>query len=220
MRNYGSEIMGTFAMVFCGTGSIVINQETNGSITHVGVSLVFGLIVMSMIYALGAISGAHFNPAVTIAFAVAKKFDLKEVTPYIISQLLGALLASATLRFLFPKNQFLGATIPIGLDAQAFVLEFIITLILMLVILNVAHGSKEQGMFAGIAIGSTVGLLALFAGPICGASMNPARSIGPAIVSNHFDHLWVYLIAPILGAVSSVIIWKYLNKKQLEISTH
>jgi aquaporin NIP len=220
MRNYGSEIMGTFAMVFCGTGAIVINQETNGSITHVGVSLVFGLIVMSMIYALGTISGAHLNPAVTIAFAVAKKFDLKEVTPYIISQLLGALLASATLHFLFPKNQFLGATIPVGFDAQAFVLEFIITLILMLVILNVAHGSKEQGMFAGIAIGSTVGLLALFAGPICGASMNPARSIGPAVVSNHFEHLWVYLIAPILGAVSSVIIWKYLNKKQLEISTH
>lgn len=215
MKKYVAEIIGTFSMIFCGTGAIVINQETNGSITHLGISIVFGLIVMSMIYALGTISGAHFNPAVTIAFAVAKKFKNKDVIPYITSQLFGALLASTTLHFLFPKNEFLGATLPIGLDLQAFVLEFVITFILMLVILNVAHGSKEQGMFAGIAIGSTVALLALFAGPICGASMNPARSIAPALLSNHLEHLWVYIIAPILGAISSVILWKYLNKEQL-----
>lgn len=210
MRKYISEIIGTFAMIFCGTGAIVINQETNGSISHLGVSIVFGLIVMSMIYALGSISGAHFNPAVTIAFTVAKKFEIREMLPYIVSQLIGAILASTTLRLLFPKNVFLGATMPLNNDFQAFILEFIITFILMLVILNVAHGSKEQGMFAGIAIGSTVALLALFAGPICGASMNPARSIAPALVSNHFEHLWLYIIAPILGAISSVFVWKYI----------
>lgn len=212
MRKYISEIVGTFAMIFCGTGAIVINQETNGSITHLGIAITFGLIVMAMIHSLGSISGAHFNPAVTIAFAVAKKFEVKEVLPYIISQLIGALLASATLRLLFPKNVFLGATMPINNDFQAFVLEFIITFILMFVIVNVAHGSKEQGLFAGISIGSTVLLLALFAGPICGASMNPARSFAPALVSNHLEHLWLYLIAPILGACSSVVLWKYLIK--------
>jgi aquaporin NIP len=212
MRKYISEIVGTFAMIFCGTGAIVINQETNGSITHLGIAITFGLIVMAMIHSLGSISGAHFNPAVTIAFAVAKKFEVKEVLPYIISQLIGAILASATLRLLFPKNVFLGATIPLNNDIQAFALEFIITFILMFVIVNVAHGSKEQGLFAGISIGSTVLLLALFAGPICGASMNPARSFAPALVSNHLEHLWLYLIAPILGACSSVVLWKYLIK--------
>jgi aquaporin NIP len=210
MQKYVSEIIGTFTMLFCGTGAIIINQETNGSITHLGIAITFGLVVMAMIHSLGSISGAHFNPAVTIAFAVAKKFEVKEVLPYIISQLIGALLASATLRLLFPKNIFLGATMPINNDFQAFVLEFIITFILMFVIVNVAHGSKEQGLFAGISIGATVLLLALFAGPICGASMNPVRSLAPALVSNHLEHLWLYLIAPILGASSSVLVWNYL----------
>jgi aquaporin NIP len=214
MQKYVSEIIGTFAMLFCGTGAIIINQETNGSITHLGIAITFGLVVMAMIHSLGSISGAHFNPAVTIAFAVAKKFEVKEVLPYIISQLIGALLASATLRLLFPKNIFLGATMPINNDFQAFVLEFIITFILMFVIVNVAHGSKEQGLFAGISIGATVLLLALFAGPICGASMNPVRSLAPALVSNHLEHLWLYLIAPILGASSSVLVWNYLVKSK------
>ena len=212
MRKYISELIGTFSMIFCGTGAIIINQETNGSITHLGIAITFGLIVMAMIHSLGSISGAHFNPAVTIAFTVAKKFEIKEVVPYIISQSIGAILASATLRLLFPKNVFLGATMPLNNDFQAFILEFIITFILMFVIINVAHGSKEQGLFAGISIGATVLLLALFAGPICGASMNPVRSFAPALVSNHLEHLWLYLIAPILGASSSVVLWKYLIK--------
>lgn len=213
MRKYISELIGTFSMIFCGTGAIIINQETNGSITHLGIAITFGLIVMAMIHSLGSISGAHFNPAVTIAFTVAKKFEIKEVVPYIISQSIGAILASATLRLLFPKNVFLGATMPLNNDFQAFILEFIITFILMFVIINVAHGSKEQGLFAGISIGATVLLLALFAGPICGASMNPVRSFAPALVSNHLEHLWLYLIAPILGASSSVVLWKYLIKE-------
>jgi aquaporin NIP len=214
MKKYISEIIGTFAIIFCGTGAIIINQETNGSITHVGIAMTFGLIVMSMIYALGTISGAHFNPAVTIAFTIAKKFKVKQVFPYIISQAIGALLASVTLHFLFPSNEFLGATIPRGSELQSFVLEFILTFLLMLVILNVAHGSKEQGMFAGLAIGSVVLLEAMFAGPICGASMNPVRSLGPAIVSTHLEHLWIYLVAPIVGAISSVVIWKYISENE------
>jgi aquaporin Z len=218
MRRYISEIIGTFAIVFCGTGAIIINQETGGTITHVGVAFTFGLIVMSMIYALGNISGAHFNPAVTIAFTVAKKFDTKDVFPYIISQIFGAVLASFTLHLLFPANEFLGSTLPTGSNFQSFVLEFILTFLLMMVILNVAHGSKEQGMFAGLAIGSVVTLEAMFAGPICGASMNPVRSLAPALVSTHLEHLWLYLLAPTLGAITSVIIWKYINQKQLEIT--
>lgn len=213
MKRYVAEILGTFAMVFCGTGAIIINQQTNGAITHVGVAITWGLIVMSMIYALGNISGAHLNPAVTIAFTLANKFDVKRVTPYIISQLVGAFLASLVLKYLFPTNEFLGATIPSGTPLQSFILEFILTFFLMLVIINVATGSKEQGMFAGLAIGSTVLLEAMFAGPICGASMNPARSLAPAIVSGHTEHLWVYMSATILGAALAIPTWKFLNKK-------
>lgn len=211
MKKYVAEFIGTFALVFCGTAAIVIDQETHGLITHVGVSITFGLIVASMIYAVGHISGAHLNPAVTLAFWVAKDFSLKEVGPYILSQLSGALLASIVLRTLFPLNKLLGSTIPAGSDSQSFILEVILTFILMFVILQVAKGNKEQGMFAGIAIGAVVLLEALFAGPVCGASMNPARSFAPAIVSGNLQHLWVYLTAPVLGALGAVPIWKYLR---------
>lgn len=182
MRKYIAELIGTFALVFCGTGAIVINEQTNGAVTHVGIAITFGLIVMAMIYALGNISGAHLNPAVTIAFTIARRFQLKQLLPYVISQLAGAFLASLTLTYLFPFNKTLGTTLPAGSEIQSVVLEFILTFFLMFVIINVAEGSKEQGMFAGLAIGSVVLLEAMFAGPICGASMNPARSISPAIV--------------------------------------
>lgn len=213
MKRYIAEILGTFALVFCGTGAIIINQQSSGAITHVGIAMTFGLIVMAMIYALGHISGAHLNPAVTIAFTLAKKFKAKQVTPYIISQLAGAFLASFVLNYLFPTNEFLGATIPSGTPMQSFILECILTFFLMLVIIHVATGSKEQGMFAGLAIGSTVLLEAMFAGPVSGASMNPARSLAPAIVSGHMEHLWVYLTATILGAALAIPIWKFLNQK-------
>ena len=215
MKRYVAEVIGTFALVFCGTGAIVIDQQSGGAVSHVGISITFGLIVMAMIYALGNISGAHLNPAVTIAFTLAKKFEPKQVTPYIISQLVGALLASLVLKFLFPTNEFLGATLPAGSAMQSFVLEFILTFFLMLVIINVATGSKEQGMFAGLAIGSTVLLEAMFAGPICGASMNPARSLAPALVSGHLEHLWVYLAATTLGAAVAIPTWKFLNQKEI-----
>ncbi len=213
MKRYIAEILGTFALVFCGTGAIIINQQSSGAITHVGIAMTFGLIVMAMIYALGHISGAHLNPAVTIAFTLAKKFKAKQVTPYIISQLAGAFLASFVLNYLFPTNEFLGATIPSGTPLQSFILECILTFFLMLVIIHVATESKEQGMFAGLAIGSTVLLEAMFAGPVSGASMNPARSLAPAIVSGHMEHLWVYLTATILGAALAIPIWKFLNQK-------
>lgn len=211
MRKYLAEIIGTFFLVFCGTGAIVINQETNGSIGHIGIAITFGLIVMTLIYALGDISGAHFNPSVSIAFVVAKKFSISELLPYIISQLTGAILGSLVLKVLFPNNQLLGATMPIGSELQSFILEFILTFLLMLVIMTVAHGSKEQGMFAGLAIGATILLEAMFAGPICGASMNPVRSLSPAIISGNTSSLWVYLTAPIFGASTSVLIWRFIK---------
>jgi aquaporin NIP len=213
MKRYIAELTGTFALVFCGTGAIVINQQSGGVITHVGIAITFGFVVMGMIYALGNVSGAHLNPAVSIAFAVAKKFKVKEVLPYIISQLAGAMLASALLKVLFPENAMLGATLPSGSDMQSFVLEILLTFFLMLVILNVAHGSKEQGMFAGLAIGGVVLLEAMFAGPICGASMNPARSIAPALVSGNLQSIWIYIAAPVIGAIAAVPLHHYFNTK-------
>lgn len=213
MRKYLAEIIGTFALVFCGTGAIIINQESGGAITHVGIAVTFGLIVAAMIYTIGDVSGAHLNPAVTIAFWVAKDFPAKEIAPYIISQGIGAFLASFTLHYLFPNNDTLGATLPAGTAMQSFILEVILTFILMFTIIHVAKGSKEQGMFAGIAIGSVVLLEAMFAGPICGASMNPIRSLSPAIISGHTEHLWVYISAPILGAVVAIFAWMGLKEK-------
>ena len=199
-------------MVFCGTGAMTISEITGGAdLTHTGIAIVWGLIVMAMIYAFGEISGAHFNPAVTISFAYAKKFAWKEVPKYIIAQILGALLASGILWFLFPTSEFYGATIP-TLDVwRAFVLELLLTFFLMLVIINVSTGSKEVGTMAGIAIGGVVLLEAMFAGPMTKASMNPARSIAPALVSGHVEHLWLYILAPILGALLAVISCKLVK---------
>jgi aquaporin Z len=214
VRKSVSEILGTFALVFCGTGAIVIDKVTGGAVTHVGVAITFGLIVMAMIYGLGEISGAHLNPAVSIGFALAGRLPVMALSVYIVSQLIGAFLASITLRFLFPGDDLLGATLPAGSASQSFILELILTFILMLVIVNVSTGPKEQGLFAGVAVGSVILLEAMFAGPICGASMNPARSLAPAVVSGHFKSLWVYLIAPVIGAALAIPTWKYLNEKK------
>ncbi len=202
---------GTFTLVFCGTGAIVVDQQTGGAIGHAGVSAVFGLTVMSLIYGIGKISGCHINPAVSVAFTIAKRFNAQLLPGYILSQLIGALLASLTLSLLFPGNVLLGATLPAGSEIQSFVLELLLTFILMLVIMAVAHGSKERGKIAGLAIGGVVGLEAFFVGPTTGASMNPARSIGPAIISGHTLHLWVYILAPIVGAALVVPVWKSLH---------
>ena len=213
MKKYTAEFLGTFALMFCGTGAVIINQETGGVITHSGIALTFGLIVMSMIYALGNISGCHINPAVTIAFAIARRFKMKQVLPYIISQFAGAFTASILLKFLFPHNDTLGATLPAGSPLQSLIMEFILSFLLMLVIINVATGSKEQGIFAGLAIGSVVLLEAMFAGPISGASMNPARSIAPAVVSGHLENFWIYIVSPILGTITAIPVCTFLNSK-------
>jgi aquaporin NIP len=211
MRNYIAELTGTFALVFCGTGAIIIDRQSGGAVTHVGVAITFGLIVTAMIYSLGNISGAHLNPAVSIAFTAAKLFPAKRLPFYIAAQLSGAVFASIILRFLFPGSELLGATMPAGTELQSFMLELILTFLLMLVILSVSAGSKEQGIHAGLVIGGMVMLEAIFAGPICGASMNPARSFAPALVSQHCEHLWIYIIAPTAGAIMSIPVWKYLH---------
>ena len=211
MKNYVAEFIGTFAMIFCGTGAMTINEITGGDVTHVGIGITWGLIVMAMIYAFGEISGAHFNPAVSIAFAYAKKFSWKEVPKYIFFQVAGAFAASLVLMWLFPKSELLGATIPTVDVWRAFVLELILTFFLMVVIINVSTGSKEAGMMAGIAIGSVVLLEALFAGPITNASMNPARSLAPNIVSGNIKGLWLYILAPIIGALLAVVSCKFVK---------
>jgi aquaporin Z len=216
MRKYLAECLGTFTLIFCGTGAIVIDQQYGGAVSHVGVSLVFGAVVTCIIFAFGDVSGAHVNPAVTVAFWLAGRYDIKEIPPYILSQSAGAIAASATLHYLFTENKLLGGTYPSGSDMQSFIMEFLLTLFLMLLVMQVSTGAKEKGMFAAIAVGSMVGLEALFAGPVCGAPMNPIRSLAPAIVSGHFEHQWIYLTAPFLGAGFAVLIWHVLKEKPVE----
>ena len=204
LKKYMAEGIGTFSLVFAGTGAIVVNDVSDGVITHVGIAITFGLVVMAMIYSIGDVSGAHINPAVTIAFWVAKRFVGKEVIPFIISQCVGAFIASGLLRIMFHEHPNLGATLPSGPWLQSFLFEIFLTFILMFVVLNVSTGAKEKGIMAGVAIGSVVAFEAMFAGPICGASMNPARSIAPAIVSGEVGDLWLYLTAPVIGALLAV----------------
>jgi aquaporin NIP len=203
-RLFLAELIGTAALVFAGTGAIVINDVSGGAITHAGIAVTFGLIVMAMIYAFGDVSGAHLNPAVTIAFWAAGRLPGARVLPYVIAQICGALLASGLLRVLFPAHATLGATMPAGVWHQSFLLEVVLTFLLMLVILSVSTGANEKGITAGMAIGGVILLEAMFAGPICGASMNPARSLAPALVSGHLEMLWIYLLAPALGALLAV----------------
>ena len=204
MKTLFAEFLGTFFLVFAGTGAIVIDAASHGSIGHAGIALTFGLIVLVMIYTFGDVSGAHLNPAVTLAFAVARRFAWKAVPGYLLAQTLGALAASALLHGLFPLDASLGVTLPAGSESQSFILEVVLTAMLMLTVLSVSTGSKEKGITAGIAIGGVIALEAMFAGPICGASMNPARSLAPALVSGHWEHSWLYLVAPVLGAIFAV----------------
>jgi aquaporin Z len=209
-RRLGAETFGTFCLVFAGTGAVVVNEVTGGGVTHVGVALTFGLVVMAMIYALGNVSGCHVNPAVTVGLSAAGRFDWCLVLPYIGSQCVGAFLASGALRILFPESHTLGATIPAGSDLQSLMLEFLLTMILMFVILGVSAGGSDGKRLGGIVIGGVIGLEAMFAGPISGASMNPARSLAPAVVSMHLDHVWIYIVAPLAGALVAGPLWHFI----------
>ena len=208
-----AELIGTFILVFAGTGAIIINDIAN-AIGHVGIALTFGFVIVALIYSFAHVSGAHFNPAVTIAFWSMGEFERKNVIPYISAQILGGVLASLALYLLLKENfvlvsdvSYLGATLPSGSASQSFGFEFILTFILMIVICSSAVHGKATKDFAGLAIGLTVGLESMFAGPITGASMNPARSIAPALVSGNFEHLWLYIVATILGAVCAALVF-------------
>lgn len=218
MNRYAAELFATFALVFAGTGAVVIDAVTGGGVSHVGVAATFGLVVMAMIYAVGDVSGAHLNPAVTVGFWVARRLPGRCVAPYIVSQLCGALAASLALRGMFGNRAYLGATLPAGSQWQSFALEAVLTAVLMFVILCVSTGPKEVGVMAGIAVGGVIGFEAMFAGPISGASMNPARSLAPALVSGHLQSVWVYVAAPLIGAAAAVPCWRVTRGCPNELS--
>jgi aquaporin Z len=199
-----AEYVGTFLLVFAGTSAIVVNDLSAGAITPLGIGLVFGLAVAGMIYAVGDISGAHINPAVTIGLWYAKRFNGKQVAPYLLSQIAGALSASAVVYLLFATHPTLGATVPSGTAIESFGLEALMTWLLMLTVISLIAGSRRKGIVAG-AVGLVVGLEAWIGGPISGASMNPARSIGPAAFSGHVSELWIYIVAPVVGACLAVV---------------
>ncbi len=201
MNKYLAELLGTFALVFAGCGAIVSESLSNGQVGVLGIGMVFGLVVMAMIYSVGNISGAHLNPAVTIGFVVAGRMEARKMLPYIGSQLAGALIAGLLLRLIFWEQVDLGVTHPSIHWAGAFAFEVVISFLLMFVILNVTTDHMEKGIMAGAAIGATVAMAATFGGPVTGASMNPARSLAPALFSNDVRFLWLYLVAPILGAM-------------------
>jgi aquaporin Z len=210
-RRVLAECIGTFALVFAGTGAIVIHHASGGAVTHLGIAITFGLVVFVLIAALGDISGAHLNPAVTVSLWRAGRTEGRTVGPYLLAQAVGAVLASLVLQWLFPAELSLGATRPAGSAAQTWCLEFLLTAFLVWVILSVTDADREPVPYAAAAIGAVVGLEALFAGPISGASMNPARSLGPALVSGRLDVLWIYLSAPVLGGLAAVFTCRLLR---------
>lgn len=213
-----SEVIGTFAIVFFGCGAITLSSQLSLKDEVLFIPLIFGAVVSVMIYALGHISGAHFNPAVTIAFAAVKRFPKSEVILYIVSQVLGAILGSLAINFIFSDPSTLGATIPSIATSKAFFVEALLTFFLMLVIMSVATDSRAVGMLAGIAIGFTVFIDAAVGGYFTGASMNPARSIGPALVEGNLTSLWLYIVAPSVGAVLAALTYEFIRCETKEVS--
>ena len=206
-----AEAIGTFALVFAGCGAIMVNAKTEGALGQVGIAITFGLVIMAMIYAAGHVSGAHFNPAVSFAFALTRHFPWRRLAGYWVAQAVGAVAAAAILRGSLGDIANLGATTPSGSDGQAFLWELILTFFLMFVIMAVATDSRAVGEAAAIAIGGTVGLDAMFGGPITGASMNPARSLGPALIAPDFSSLWLYLLAPLVGAALGAVAYQLIR---------
>ncbi len=211
LRRTGAELIGTYALVTAGCGAIMVNAET-GALGHIGIAFTFGLIIMVMIAATGHISGAHFNPAVTIAFALTRHFPWRDIPFYVVGQTIGAILGAVTLRLMLGDVAGIGATLPSGSVAQSFGLEVLLTSLLMFVIISVATDARAVGETAAIAIGATVGLDALWGGPISGASMNPARSIGPALVAGIGTDQWIYIFAPIIGAAIGGFLYQWLRE--------
>ncbi len=206
-----AEALGTMLLVIFGPGAAVVSEYRGGTLTLEGIAACNALIILILIYALGHISGAHFNPGVTLAFAVFRHFQPRDVVPYWIAQIGGAIIGAAALLALFGDVHHLGTTLPSGSQAQSFGLEVLLTFALMLVITSVATDTRAVGQAAAIAIGATVGLDILIGGPISGGSMNPARSLGPAIVSGEFASLWIYLVAPPLGAILGALVYTFLR---------
>ncbi|HET7121660.1 MAG TPA: aquaporin [Solirubrobacterales bacterium] len=212
IRRAAAEGIGVFALVFAGCGAIVTNAEHTGSLGNVGIALVFGLVIMAMIYATGHLSGAHLNPAVTLAFSLTRHFPRREAVAYLGAQVLGALVAAALLAAIWPSQPAaLGTTLPSVGAGSAFAYEVVLTAFLMFVIIAVATDTRAVGAAAAIAIGGTVGLDALFGGPVTGASMNPARSLGPALVAGELHDLWIYLLAPPLGAALGALAYQLVR---------
>jgi aquaporin Z len=211
-REMFAEAIGSFTLVFAGTGAVMVNAISNGAVTHLGISFVFGAVVAALIYSIGHLSGAHFNPAVTLAFWTSGFFPKRRVMPYIVAQTIGAVAASGLLIISLGKVANLGATLPLNDNwLQSFVLETVLTFILMFVIFGSGLDRRSPIGFAGLAIGLTVGVEAAFMGPITGASMNPVRSFAPALVGRIWQHHWLYWVAPILGAQLAVVVYRELS---------
>lgn len=206
-----AEAIGTFALVFAGCGSVMVLERFPGSVAPGSIPAVFGLIVAAMIYALGHISGAHFNPAVTLAFAIARHFPKKEVFAYWLAQFAGASLAMTLLWAILPEGSGYGATLPLLLPISAMIWEAILTFFLMFVIIAVATDTRAVGTMAGAAIGATVMACAFFGGPVTGASMNPARSLAPTLFQGGWDTLWIYFAGPILGATTAALTYEWIR---------
>ncbi len=212
-RALAAELIGTFALVFAGAGAIMVNEKT-GALGHVGIAITFGLVIMAMIYAVGHVSGAHFNPAVSFAFALSRHFPWPRAAAYWAAQITGALLAALVLRGSLGDIAHVGATLPSGSQRQSFLWEVVLTFFLMFVIMAVATDTRAVGEAAAIAVGGTVALDAMFGGPISGASMNPARSLGPAVVSGDLHALWLYLTAPLVGAALGALAYQFVRGEQ------
>lgn len=210
-----AESIGTFALVFAGAGAIMVDAKTH-ALGHVGIAIAFGLVIMAMIYAVGHVSGAHFNPAVSFAFALTRHFPWSRVGAYWLAQAVGAIVAAAVLRSSLGNIAHVGATLPAGSQAQSFLWELVLTFFLMFVILGVATDTRAVGEAAAIAVGGTVGLDAMFGGPVSGASMNPARSLGPALISGDLHALWLYVVAPIVGAALGALAYQFVRGEQVQ----
>ena len=212
MKKYIAEFIGTFILVFFGTGSVIVNEQFNNQLGLLGIAFTFGIIIMAIIYSLGNISGAHINPAVTITLLIGKLIDKKEALFYIIAQFIGALFASELLHLIFPNNLGLGSTNPSGSILQTIIIEIVSTFVLILTIFGAAQ--NETKTLAGLIVGLVVTGLILFAGPISGGSFNPARSFAPALISNNISHVWIYLTAPLVGSILALLLWNIITKEK------